>query len=148
MAETGLPSGCAALNERGEPCGMPRLATEEFCYIHSPTRAGQRARSRRKGAKARGRTFSAVAAEVSDADASLTLDDLASVRALLARAARDTLKQKNSSNRSRTLAQIASVAIAALRADRDEQIAEVWRAIDELTQGRPDLRRAAGLRRV
>jgi hypothetical protein len=48
LADLSKPS-CAALNAEGEPCGMSRLHDSDFCYIHDPRKAKERAESRRKG---------------------------------------------------------------------------------------------------
>lgn len=47
-------SECEAVKRNGRVCGAHALRGEQYCYMHSPTRAGERAAARRRGGQARG----------------------------------------------------------------------------------------------
>jgi len=44
-----MANRCKAINKFGEPCGGYALTGSEYCYIHDPARAADRAKTRKLG---------------------------------------------------------------------------------------------------
>lgn len=100
---------CAAVGNRGEPCGMPPLKDSQFCWSHSPDHAQEVQEARRLGGLRRRRESTIAGAY--DFEGLGTVND---IRRLLEVAVMDTLELPNSIARSRTLAYLAQVALRAL----------------------------------
>lgn len=98
-------SQCAGLNRQGEPCGMPPLRGGSFCWNHAPEKAEARARARTKGAH-RKHSRSGVTAP-----SNLRLRTVEDVTALIEQAGRVALSLPDSSNKARTIASIAGIAL-------------------------------------
>lgn len=95
---------CEAVTASGEPCRMPRLHGEAYCWAHSPQRERERAEARKRGGLAR----AAAGAEP------VPLETVADVQALLALAAGDVAALPPSIARARTVAYIAGTALKML----------------------------------
>jgi hypothetical protein len=55
LPEPGRPPACSAQRLDGKPCPNRALRHEPFCFIHSPSRAEERAKARRLGGLHRSR---------------------------------------------------------------------------------------------
>ncbi len=110
---------CKATNKTGKPCQGHCLPSGDFCLFHDPTRAADRAESRRKGGKARhGRQVGTVGDKPS---ALTTLGNVADVLAVVEYAINSTMILENSNQRNRTLGTLAMAALKAFEISEIEQ---------------------------
>lgn len=117
---------CEAVNERREPCGMPRQKDSPFCYIHDPARKAERAAARRRGGLTTARTRHEAESEP------FPIYETADVQNLLAIAAGDIVAQPPSIARARAAAYVSGVALKLIELTEVEQrIAAVERALGE-----------------
>lgn len=94
---------------------MPRLATSSYCWAHDPARGRERAAARKLGGS-RGRTpTGSVPSEP------VRLRDVGSIQERLEAVVLDTLHQRNSAQRSRTLGYLLGFALRALEVGELEQ---------------------------
>jgi hypothetical protein len=130
---------CAGKNDRGEPCGMAPLRGEAWCFSYHPDRQGERMAARKRGGK-RNRVAGTVLTLAEDESAlPLELGDMRAVQAALNLIWRDTLRQENSAQRSRTLV---AVALAAMKALEVGEYEERIRGLEQAVSQQP-VRRAA-----
>jgi len=128
---------CAGQNDRGEPCGMAPLKGETWCFSHHPDRARERMAASKRGGR-RNRVAGTVLTLAEDENAlPLELGDMKAVQAALNLVWRDTLRQENSGQRSRTLV---AVALAAMKALEVGEYEERIRALEQAVQQPNQLR--------
>jgi hypothetical protein len=129
--------GCAGKNDRGEPCGMAPLKREAWCFSHHPDRDGDRAAARKRGGR-RNRAAGTVLTLAEDESAlPLELGDMKAVQTALNLIWRDTLRQENSAQRSRTLVAVALAAMKALEVgEYEERIRALEQAVQQPNQWR------------
>jgi hypothetical protein len=131
--------GCAGKNDRDEPCGMAPLKGEQWCFSHHPDREGERMAARKRGGR-RNRVLGTVLTLAEDESAlPLELLDMKAVQAAVNLIWRDTLRQENSAQRSRTLV---AVALAAMKCLEVGEYEERIRALEQAVTQQPT-RRAA-----
>ena len=127
--------GCAGKNDRGEPCGMATLKGEVWCFSHHPEREAERVAARKRGGR-RNRVAGTVLTLAEDESAlPLELGDMKAVKAALDLIWRDTLRQENSAQRSRTLVAVALAAMKALEVgEYEERISALEQAVQQPNQ--------------
>jgi hypothetical protein len=90
---------------------MSPLTDSRFCYAHDPSRARDRAKSRKKG----GHNRQTPKAGTTNSDiAPVPLRDVSAVQDVLEAVLRDTLVQENSARRSRTVGYLLGIALKAI----------------------------------
>jgi hypothetical protein len=106
-----LPRHCSATNAQGKPCRMAPVAGSDpaLCFTHSPARAPERARARKRGGEAR-RTpvLYALGPEA------LPLRDVASIQQLLETTVHETRALPPGHERSRAIGSLLMLALKAL----------------------------------
>ena len=107
---------CRAIAASGQPCKAAPLKDGDFCFMHDPSRARERAEARRLGGLRRKREKAT--AEIFDW-AGLT--GVSDVRRLLEVAVIDTLGLDNSPARSRVLASLAKASLKAMEVGELEE---------------------------
>jgi hypothetical protein len=126
--------GCAGKNDRGEPCGMAPLKGEQWCFSHHPDRETERVAARKRGGR-RNRVAGTVLTLAEDeAAVPLELGDMKAVQAALNLVWRDTMRQENSAQRSRTLV---AVALAAMKALEVGEYEDRIRALEQTVAQQP-----------
>ncbi len=127
---------CTATTKSGKPCGAPALAGGDYCFMHDPARAHERAAARRRGGHNR-RTRKAVEVDVSASRLRCVED----VQEALERALADTWVQENSGSRTNAVVRVCLAALRALEAgELEERVAALEARFAE--------REAPGLRGV
>lgn len=106
---------CSATNRRGQPCAMAAQRDREFCFIHDPAKARDRAEARRLGGRRRQTTRGAAPPE------SVSLRRVAEILELLETVTVDTLRQENSAQRSRAVVALAGLALKAVEVGELEE---------------------------
>jgi hypothetical protein len=125
---------CAGQNDRGELCGMPPLKGEAWCFAHHKDRAGERMAAQKRGGR-RNRVAGTVLTLAEDeAAVPLELGDMKAVQAALNLVWRDTMRQENSAQRSRTLV---AVALAAMKALEVGEYEDRIRALEQTVAQQP-----------
>ena len=110
---------CKAAKADGSPCGAYAQAGGEYCFQHDPAQAEAAVDSRRKGGEAR-------AAQLSGAVVP-TLTTAVGVRDYLARLARDTEAGLVDHRRTRAIAGLCRIQLAAIeQAEREESAKCLW----------------------
>ncbi len=100
---------------------MATLKGETWCFSHHPDREGERQAARKRGGR-RNRSSGTVLSLVEDESAlPLELGDMKAVQGALNLVWRDTLRQENSGQRSRTLVAILTAAMKALEVGEYEE---------------------------
>ena len=107
---------CRAIAASGHPCKAAPMKDSDYCFMHDPTRARERAEARRLGGLRRKREKAT--AEIFDWAG---LRNVPEVRRLLEVAVADTLGLDNSPARSRTLGYLASLSLKALEVGEHEE---------------------------
>jgi hypothetical protein len=130
---------CGGTTREGGPCGMPPLKGEVWCFVHHPDHAGERLAARKQGGR-RNRAAGTVLTLAEDGSVlPLELGDMKAVQAAINLIWRDTLRQENSAQRSRTLVTVVQAALKALEVGEYE---ERIRALEQAVNQQP-ARRAA-----
>jgi hypothetical protein len=110
---------------------MAPLKGEEWCFSHHPDREAERIAARKQGGR-RNRVRGTVLTLAEDESAlPLELGDMKAVQTALNLIWRDTLRQENSGQRSRTLV---AVALAAMKALEVGEYEERIRALEQSVQ--------------
>ena len=112
---------CTATNEAGQPCQAAALTDGEYCFMHDPASAGERAEARKRGGVNRRR------AKSSDSE-TVTLEGPADLLLVLEQAINDVLMMENSHQRARTLGYLCEKALKAL------EVAELAERVEALEQ--------------
>lgn len=106
---TAYPRRCTATTRKGDPCRAWAIEGSDFCYMHDPGKAAERAAARSRGGKARhGRHL-----DTSGDPDSLELAAPGDAVAIVATAIRDTARLENSVSRNRALGYLCGVALKA-----------------------------------
>jgi hypothetical protein len=100
---------CSDTNRRGEPCGMPPLQGTDRCFNHSPTRARDRAKARKRGGRQRRAPLL-----FPPPTGPTPLRDVASIQAVLEQITSETLLLGNTVQRSRAIAGLLLVGLKCL----------------------------------
>ena len=117
---------CRAIAASGQPCRAAPMTDSDYCFMHDPTMAKERAGARRLGGLRRRREKAT--SEIYDWTG---LKDVPEVRRLLEVAVMDTLGLDNSPARSRTLGYLASLSLRAMEiGELEERVA----ALEELLE--------------
>ena len=110
---------------------MAPVKGEAWCFAHHPDRAGERTAARKRGGR-RNRVLGTVLTLAEDESAlPLELGDMKAVQAAVNLIWRETLRQENSAQRSRTLV---AVALAAMKALEVGEYEERIRALEQAVQ--------------
>ncbi len=116
---------CKARGPTGEPCHSPPLRDADYCLMHSPEHTQEVQEARKLGGLRRKRE-----ATVAGAYDFEGLETVTGIRRLVQVAVIDTLGMENSIERSRTLAQLALVALKALEmGELEKRIATLDQAV-------------------
>ena len=107
---------CRTIKANGEQCRAAPLRDSEYCFMHDPRLARERAEARRLGGLRRRREKAT--SEVYDWAG---LGEVAEIQRILQVAVVDTLGLDNSPARSRTLGYLASLSLKALEVGELEQ---------------------------
>jgi len=126
---------CSGIGRDGGLCRMAPLKGSDWCWNHSPEKARERAEARKRGGS-RSRPPGTVLDTEEPLDGlPLALGDMQAVQSALDLIWRDTLRQENSGQRSRTLVTIALAAIKVLEVG---EVEERIRALEQaIAQGGP-----------
>ena len=101
---------CTAKTKRGLPCKGWAVSGSDFCFVHDPSLAKERAAARSKGGRARhGRRIGQTGA-----GDPVILGDVGAVVRLLERVINDALSLENSLQRARTVGSLAGVVLKGL----------------------------------
>lgn len=100
---------CKATTTTGKPCQAPTVAGSNYCFVHDPAHAHERAAARRRGGLNR-RTRKAVENE----DGPVELRTVGQVQEALERALADTWQQENSGARTQAVVRLCQTALKAL----------------------------------
>ena len=131
MISTGHARTCRATTKRGSPCQAKAVHGSDFCYMHDPALAGERASARKRGGQARhGRAIRHLPGEPETWPVN-TIED---IRALLEWAIADLLTMERSIKR--TIA-LASLIRAAVTVNEQTELAERIAALEERLEGAP-----------
>jgi hypothetical protein len=110
---------------------MAPLKGEQWCFSHHPDRETERVAARKRGGR-RNRVAGTVLTLAEDeAAVPLELGDMKAVQAALNLVWRDTMRQENSAQRSRTLVAVAQAAMKALEVGEYE---DRIRALEQAVQ--------------
>ena len=124
-------TACQGTARAGHPCRMAPLRDSEWCWIHDPAKAPDRAEARRRGGLNRRTPRTVIASLGGGITPPLTLDDMASIQAGLNAVWRDTLGQENSGSRSRTLVAVLLAAVKCLEVgEYEERIKALEQAVN------------------
>ena len=105
---------CQADNLKGQPCGAAALKGDDFCYMHSPSKAEERAQARKLGGYRTRRPHGS-------ARSPRRVRSIGHVLKLLDYALGETLELENSITRGRLLVALAGEYIKALDVGEFEQ---------------------------
>lgn len=98
---------CKAKTKKGEPCAGFAVGDGDYCFVHDPARAAERAAARRKGGQARhGRTLGTGQA----APETVSLRTVGELLTLLEEEAAELLRLERSVSRTRALVSLVSAA--------------------------------------
>lgn len=126
MASTAKP--CKAKTKKGEPCAGFAVGSGDYCFVHDPTRAAERAAARRKGGRARhGRTVG-----TTQPSASVAIDSVADILKLLEETAGDLRSLENSVARGRAMIALAAAATRTLEvSELEERLSALEQQLNE-----------------
>ena len=111
---------------------MAPLKGSEWCWIHDPSKARERAEARRRGGRNRRSPGTVIASLVPPIVPPATLDDMPSIQAGLNLVWRDTLAQGNCGSRSRTLVAVLLAAVKCLEVgEYEERIKALEQAVNQ-----------------
>jgi hypothetical protein len=125
-------TACQGTARAGGQCRMAPLRGSEWCWIHDPAKAGERAEARRRGGLNRRTPGTVIASLGAGITPPLTLDDMGSIQAGLNAVWRDTLAQENTGSRSRTLVAVLLAAVKCLEVgELEERLAALEQAVNQ-----------------
>jgi hypothetical protein len=110
---------------------MAPLKGEAWCFSHHPEREAERVAARERGGRRNRVAGTVLTLAENESALPLELGDMKAVQAALNLIWRDTLRQENSGQRSRTLV---AVALAAMRALEVGEYEERIRALEQAVQ--------------
>ena len=125
-----LTRQCKARNARGEPCGAAPVNGADYCYMHAPELARERAEARQRGGYNRRQIKSSKSA------GPVQVRSPQDVMALIEQAINDVLALENSLARARTIGYLAGVTLKAQEVGEFEERLEAMEAACEENAGK------------
>lgn len=128
----GISTTCKATTKKGLPCPNWAIQGSDFCFTHSPERAKDRAKARRRGGKARhGRTIGTTGERAKP----VTFSNPADVLTYLEGVANNLARLENSVSRAQAQVRVAQAAISTWQTtDQEERIESLERLIREMEE--------------